>query len=255
MQRSLASFAAIAVLASGCAFDDGESWANATFELQTEFDAAGRLREGRFQTSKDYEVELDSLFVTVGAMSLNAGAESAANFDPANPPEGYSLCHNGHCHADDGRLVDYADIQAELGGTTGIEVTAVFGDDLSPRDAQKAVGACPGDCEIPRGAITTASVVVRSVRLTGTAYDTRDNPRVPESGVPFDLDIPVESTLVVPLDETVGKDLNGPLVAAGKLTISARLLDALDFEGDLGTAPVREQLEEVSLWEADLIGD
>ncbi|MNS53348.1 hypothetical protein D3C72_861010 [compost metagenome] len=58
--------------------------------------------------------------VHVSALLIDGTAEGAqaagsATFDPANPPPGYSLCHGGHCHRDDGALVDYADIPVGTG--------------------------------------------------------------------------------------------------------------------------------------------
>ncbi|MCB9762153.1 MAG: hypothetical protein H6739_20305 [Alphaproteobacteria bacterium] len=49
-------------------------------------------------------------------LSLQSISGAGSTFDPADPPEGYGLCHSGHCHRDDGALVDYVDIQAELAG-------------------------------------------------------------------------------------------------------------------------------------------
>ena len=43
---------------------------------------------------------------------------------PGKPPPGYTLCHNGHCHHPSGRLVPYAEIEAELAGG-GVGTAAV----------------------------------------------------------------------------------------------------------------------------------
>ena len=107
----------VALGASSCAFDDGDPWARASFELSLGFEpGAARLDdEGRLVTPGDWAIALETPIAHVDSVTLTmAGEAGTLSFDPAEPPPGYSLCHNGHCHADDGRLVDYEDIELEL---------------------------------------------------------------------------------------------------------------------------------------------
>ncbi len=54
--------------------------------------------DGWQRLASDFEVKLDDVSLTLQALALLPGAEAALAFDPAAPPPGYSLCHNGHCH-------------------------------------------------------------------------------------------------------------------------------------------------------------
>ncbi|MBM4373379.1 MAG: hypothetical protein FJ098_17105, partial [Deltaproteobacteria bacterium] len=139
----------VLVLAAGCAFTDGEPWGEVRPALRVVFDPSPeRLTpEGWLRTTLGYGVELHALDVSVDGLTLSmaAGGEGAAVFDPADPPEGYSLCHNGHCHAASGALVSYEAIAAELGGggTTEGFVLAV--------PAAGSVPAASGGGDVPLG--------------------------------------------------------------------------------------------------------
>jgi hypothetical protein len=111
-----------ASMLAGCTFEDGEGFAtleSATFSARFEPGPARDAGEGAILTSLGYRVVLSELSLEAGVielLALQGASDPGAAFDPADPPPGYSLCHGGHCHADDGRLVDYADIEAELAG-------------------------------------------------------------------------------------------------------------------------------------------
>lgn len=63
----------------------------------------------------------------------SSGGGGGGTFDPAAPPDGFSLCHGGHCHADDGSLWSYEEIEQWLAGdaATWVEVLRVDNPDLS----------------------------------------------------------------------------------------------------------------------------
>jgi hypothetical protein len=113
------------VCAHACTLDAGHGFATLEDgELRMEF-AAGRAREldgGAFLTDRGYRVHPATMTLHVSELALlelrGARGGAGASFDPANPPEGFALCHGGHCHAEDGSLVDYADVQAMLAGDT-----------------------------------------------------------------------------------------------------------------------------------------
>ncbi|MGM0557111.1 MAG: hypothetical protein ACQEVA_12080 [Myxococcota bacterium] len=109
-------FSVLAVLASACAMQDGEPWgwveggATASGSIVEEGGAPGA------------QVTIDSASATLGVRlveTTSSSAGSGATFDPQSPPDGYGLCHNGHCHSDDGELVPYEDIRAELASSGG----------------------------------------------------------------------------------------------------------------------------------------
>jgi hypothetical protein len=227
MRCLLLCLASVALTA--CAFEPGDPWASATFDLTGVFDEAGRSQDGGLRTAQDYRVELDTVEVRVTSARINLAAEDAADFDPANPPLGFSLCHNGHCHAEDGSLVAYADIAAE--GASGADSTVQAVDAVVALDdsAQSLpLGPCSSDCNVPRGALRDVQIDVAVVRLVGRAFDSRDVSRLPEDGVAFDVHWEPPS-LRSPADGQVGEGESPKVRVDGVLTVSARALDAIDF--------------------------
>lgn len=124
LARLLPISLAVAALA-GCAWGPGAGFATLQKVTTTQAlpIAADRLDEtGRWKTDNGYRLTVAEKLVRVHVSALvidgvGEGAQAAGpgTFDPANPPPGYSLCHGGHCHRDDGALVDYADIPTGTG--------------------------------------------------------------------------------------------------------------------------------------------
>lgn len=235
---------------AGCAFEPGDPWASAAFSLNAEFDEAGRTADGRLRTAQDYRVELDTVEVHVTAARINLAPEGTeAFFDPANPPEGFSLCHNGHCHAADGSLVDYADVAAAGGTTAATVVQAV--DAVVWLDSQSQavpLGSCSGSCEVPRGVLQDVQLDVGYVRLSGRAFDSREPSRLPDEGVPFDLSTSPMSPRSAVSGE-VGEGRSAQVRVVGALTISAHALDAIDFASPPAALDVTNGLEWVAIVE------
>lgn len=129
--------------AAGCTFSEGDPFAtlgDATLDARL-VEARGRaVGDGWQKLSTDYEVRFDSFALDTSKLALQrtvagSGGGGGGTFDPTNPPPRYSNCHNGHCHRDDGALVDYEDIQAELsGGGSGPTVVSVFSFPGDPLD-------------------------------------------------------------------------------------------------------------------------
>ena len=191
----------LAILLVGC-LDEGRPWGLVTVELAVAFEPpAARLDEaGRLKTANDFRIELEGLGAVVGQTELLAQAGAAASFDPANPPPGYSLCHNGHCHADDGRLVPYEDIAIELAGGSGGEVLfAVEGGEftLSAPGRVTRPTACAAEmaCEVVTPAtVGLVRVAIDEVRVRGRVFEGRAGAaRVPEEGLPFELSLRPDS--------------------------------------------------------------
>lgn len=197
--RTLIGASLLAVLGGGgCGLDDGNPWGLVSVEVGAAFEAgASRLDEtGRVKTANDYRIVIDAFEVELGGADLLGQSDGASAFDPAAPPEGYSLCHNGHCHADDGRLVSYEDIAAELAGGGGAEAVLTVGGatlqvvpSVSARAMAQTTCTEATPCEIL--APTTAGLakaLVTKVRVQGRVFDGRTGePRVSAEGEVFDL--------------------------------------------------------------------
>jgi hypothetical protein len=193
------------LLLSACTLDPGEGFAVLEPTVRAEYTplAAREAGDGFQRLASDFQVRLDAAGLGVSHVELltaasggaSGGGGSGGTFDPANPPPGYSLCHNGHCHRDDGALIDYEDIQAELngGGGGGASIVASLHVDgeldlLSP---QPLTPECEPDCELGRAAVSRLRWDVTSVRLEGAVRDSRATPRF--AGVrPFRLELAAE---------------------------------------------------------------
>ncbi len=115
----------LALITSGCALDVGAPLAvvqDGALTARLALPAARDLGDHTLLGAGGERIRVTALAVEVSEVVLSSGggASSAGGaFDPASPPPGYTLCHSGHCHADDGRLVPYAEIQAEAAGGGG----------------------------------------------------------------------------------------------------------------------------------------
>jgi len=257
MKPSASSFAArlgaaLALLAGAaslpaCAFDDGQPWGRLDLTAAARVDApAARVAApGVLKTTHNYLVTLEAVDVTPTALAVSQAAAGATlTFDPADPPEGYSLCHNGHCHADDGRLVAYEEIAAELAGgaaaqgaTVSVPVSAgatlPVGTALGA-SVPLALEACPGGCAFGRGDLAALSGTVASVHLRGVVHDQRegDAARLPAEGRAFDVTLDGAWTLTAPLSGAFDKDEPVGLRLAATLVVPPALFDAVDWQLD-----------------------
>ncbi len=175
---------------SSCALEPGNPWGTISFEAQSNGALpASRLdAQGRWKTSSNYLIEVEKLRLTIPSLRMSLAAAGAADFDPANPPPGYSLCHNGHCHHDDGRLVDYEDIALELAGGAGAAgpgVTIPVMDGALSWREEKALTlmACQQGCEMPRGKWASLSAQLSSIELSLRIYDDSGTDRLPAEGL------------------------------------------------------------------------
>ena len=113
-----ATLLAVAAGPTGCTFTDGEPWAEVDGRAAArpiDEPDSGVMPEGVTIDRAKLRVEmfLESVTRTAGG--------SGGSFDPANPPKGYTLCHTGHCHSEDGELIPYEEVKAEMaagGGTS-----------------------------------------------------------------------------------------------------------------------------------------
>ena len=248
MMRSIArslALGGVLFCIAGC-LGDGLPWGELNASVTASFaPSPGRLdAQGRLKTAGNYVVALDDVAVGFDALSVVLAAQGAAGFDPANPPEGYSLCHNGHCHSDSGALVDYEDIALEMaGGSGGMRV--VVGLDTQPQilsavASPVAPTPCePSPCEVPLGELAGIELNISSIRLRGTVFDTLsgDARRLPEEGYAVDLDLPLTTVLTAEIQGSIGPGAPVGLNLAVDFQFPAALLDDIDF----GAAPPADE--------------
>jgi hypothetical protein len=245
----------IAMALAGCTFDAGNWFGTlagsltAAYVPKPERDAGG----GWQRLASDYQVRVTSAAVAVQETQLLGGQNvGSLGFDPAKPPPGYTLCHNGHCHATDGRLVSYEDISAELamrqgGGGLQAVVTLSGAGSLDLLAPSERPLACQPSCNLERTQITRVVVTIETLVLDGVARDGRSPPRFAgerpfhfqrasgEGGAP--------STVSVALDLPIDRKHAPRVRLALSLEATAAVLDAIDF-----ASPIPEgRLGEVSL--------
>jgi hypothetical protein len=228
---ALASAAAL----GACAWGDGGHFAELSPHLEAALVApADRdLGDGWQRLASGYEVRVDALALVLGEIELVDAGTGALSFDPSRPPPGYTLCHNGHCHADDGRLVDYAEIEAELSGGSGsVAVVALPVGELDLVAGVARELSCEPDCGLPLADIRLARGEVTSVAAAGLVRDGRVPARLegtlswtlavaPEADAPLSL----TGLLELPADRR-----HPPQVALTlRLAPTSRLFDDLDW--------------------------
>lgn len=239
-------------LISGCADDEGEPWGVAEFDVTTSFlpDSDSRIDDqGRLITSSNYLLDVDSLTLRVNSASVDSAAEAAADFDPANPPAGYSLCHNGHCHADDGSLVDYEDIAAELSQSSGsssvvhaIDTTV----EINQQSTQVPLNECSNQCQLEQGHVVAVSLATAELVLSGRIYQDLSDSDWPTDGVATNVTIELSSTFTQALSLEVDRGKQQRIELNLLLEVSQTLFDGVDFadESLLGSSGSQRWNEE-----------
>lgn len=171
------------LLLAGCAFEPGEGFAvleptvRAAYTPQPSRDAG----EGYQRLSSDYQVRVDAASLGLARIDLlgRTGSAGPTSFDPANPPPGYTICHNGHCDREDGALVPYEEVEAELSGGAAAATTVAtlpVGDVNLLAPMTRTVG-CEPDCELPQTTVSNGRWTVSALRLMGAVRDSRMPPR------------------------------------------------------------------------------
>lgn len=220
------------VLLGGCAWEPGQPWGilDAAVRLRASVPADRQLAGGKLRTASEYIWKIEQLQVELdGAQVLLAAGSADLSFDPAKPPAGYSNCHGGHCHAADGRLVDYADIQAEmLGSAAGaqsvplaLEATRVLGPQYGP-----ALRSAP--VELPMGELSAFKLSWRRVSLQARVWDgSPKGQRLPADGLPVAIRLGPGSS-AAQLSGSVGPHQPLRVHLAADLDVPALWLDGLD---------------------------
>ena len=225
-------------LLGGCAFSDGEPWGEVRFALTAALDESGRAVDGGYETSNDYVVRVESFEIEFQDVSVSAASAAAADFDPADPPAGYSLCHNGHCHSDDGQLVDYDEIAIELagasseGGTTLQAIATVVA--LSEEELALPLGVCSNACRLERVRLGLVSLRATGVSLRLHVTDRRlgDAQRIPDEGVTIELSSDDLLEWSSPLSERVDGRADPLIELAVDFRVPVTVFDGLDWSAD-----------------------
>jgi hypothetical protein len=220
-------------LTPACAWGPGEPMGTAIVDLDARWvERADRDDDGWQRLASDFEVQVSDAVAELGVLALVDTGRVALNFDPARPPPGYTLCHNGHCHASDGRLVPYEEIAAELAG--GAPPAPVLALPAGIRDLL-LVGArrldCDGPCPLPRATIGRIELEVEALQVSGVVRDRRDPPRL-AGEVAWQLVLRPAAPLAIIGRTDLPVDRESPptiALAAGWLP-SAAILDGVWFE-------------------------
>jgi hypothetical protein len=238
MKSSFTAVAAIAALV-GCTFEDGKGFAtleSASLSARLEPGAARDLGNGVVLTSQGYRVALTRASLGVEAITLNElreGSASSGSFDPAHPPPGYSLCHGGHCHAEDGRLVDYADIEAELAGrgarfeaVARLPASRTF-DLLAEQTA--ALDTVEPSRELPQALITQLSLGIERLELEGSVTGGPEGGGLGQSSAALVVELPIGSSIDAGMSLAIDRDEPGAFSLGAALAIDGTWFDDIDF--------------------------
>ncbi|QRN93967.1 hypothetical protein JRI60_33080 [Archangium violaceum] len=170
----------------GCAWEPGQGFAVVQPSVRVAYEplADRATSDGYQRLSSDYQVRVDMAMMRLSGIELLASAGGASGaFDPSNPPPGYSLCHGGHCHRDDGALIPYEQISAEMGGGGGSRtvVTLPVTEPLDLLSPEKRTVSCSPRCALPETQVSQGRWGVESLRLEGSVRDGRVPPRIADA--------------------------------------------------------------------------
>jgi hypothetical protein len=229
--------------AVGCTFSEGVPFATldaATLEARLVTLPGRDAGDGWQKLNTDYQVRFDTFTLDTSTLVLQkrtagGGGGGGGTFDPANPPPRYSNCHSGHCHRDDGALVDYEDIQAELsGGGSGPTTVSIFSFPVDRVDllagTRRELPCEP--CDLPEGGVDRARLSLVRLSLRGHIRDGRSMSRLPGE-VPFSLELPLDAATLDALDGTIdvpADRAHEPRVSLVlMLNPTAAILDTIDW--------------------------
>ena len=219
------------ILAS-CSFDDGKPWAVASFNLTGSYDNKSDL----YETASSYEIKIEKISLKVSEMSLVAGSDNAISFDPANPPEGYSNCHNDHCHADDGTLPTYAEIElaisgASSGGGALISQTVDSAALLTAKSQQLKLGECSSSCILEKSKIKNLDLAIQSIEFDVVVEDKGALKRLGNEKFRLSHKITFDNLKMSKnMDLEIGRMSASAYLFSVDLILSLSFLDIIDFK-------------------------
>lgn len=249
MSRAASIVVLCLFLSLGCTLEAGEGFATMEpGELEVQLDpASARVSGATVLTDMGYEVALDAFEIDVAAVELQelvGGGGGGGSFDPADPPPGFTLCHGGHCHSDEGGLVSYEEIQAMLSGG------AVSYEPLVTMAVDALVNVLSGEAvalarfepsrELPRGTISRVFLPLEAVRLRGRAT----GGDLGEASVEVNVDAAVSGGFVATVSRPVNRDQAQTIELSVVVPVSGTLFDGVDFatESSAEAAVVRALL-------------
>lgn len=244
-------------LLGGCAFGDGEPWGEVEPHVEVAFapDASRLDEEGRLVTARSFAVELTKFEVTFDGLALPQLAEGGAlSFDPANPPEGLSNCHSGHCHAEDGTLPTFEEIEAMLldgagGGGASFVLPALA--PMRPGASPQPLRLAPcdgGACRLERGTVAAVQLGVEALVLEGRVFDRlpADRARLPAEGRELRIVLGPGVKLSRSVDEPIGDEAKVGLRIDARLGLPASLLDGVEFTAGDGPLEIEPGSDEAA---------
>jgi hypothetical protein len=156
------------VALSGCTFSPGAGFADVVGGR-----VVASLDATELETADGQSVSVSGAALSMDAVELQAlqGADSV-DFDPADPPEGYTLCHGDHCHNTAGELISYDVIIAELsGGSAAFEAVGSLAG-VADLDLVAAAGAAlDGRAALPLVDLSQIALPAPRLALQGIAGD------------------------------------------------------------------------------------
>jgi hypothetical protein len=238
MRRGLPLFL---LLSTGCAWEAGEGFAVLEPSVRAAYTPLPdrEVGDGYQRLSSNFQVRLTAATLKLERIELLGGAGAGSvRFDPANPPPGYTICHNGHCDREDGSLVPYEEVTAELagGGAAAVTVATLPVGDVDLLSPETRTLSCAPDCELPRTHLSNGRWTVTALRLEGVVRDGLATPRFTGER-PFRLELtatgtPAEPALAMtgPLDIPSDRE-HAPRVQLGlQLAVTPRIFDAVPWE-------------------------
>lgn len=234
------AIAAIA-LAPACAWDAGGPFGEVSTTLDAQFTAeAGRdAGDGWLRLASDYQVRIEAASWSTSKLVFVATGAAALNFDPAAPPPGYTLCHGGHCHATDGRLVPYEEVAAELaGGKPPAPALELPTGEFDLVAGSRVELACDGGpCDLPRGTVGRIDLEVTGVAIRGRVRDGRMPPRRAEAAFTAAAQLATAAKPAGHLELAVDR-ANDPEITLGVgVHPGAAIFDGVDWAA-LGAGPI-----------------
>lgn len=230
MRLSRSSLWVAVLVASGCAFEPGQPWGRAALDLEAQFAPPARAldEEGRLLLD-DGALRLERVVIGIESVELEMSSlEGDVAFDPADPPPGYTLCHNGECHTEGGDIVPYEEVLVPAAGAAGatfvVEEELV---ELGPDPAEVELGECSNECMLDRGRLARLVVRVGELVVEGERFD--------ESGTsqgPFEYEAHVDAEVAAPIEGTVDRGAPGGFVIESRMSLPHEAIVAAT-SGDL----------------------
>jgi hypothetical protein len=228
-----------ALLSCGCTFEDGTGFATlerAELSVALVPGEARDLGDGSLLTDKAYELRLETAVIrleVVELKELSGGGGGGGSFDPANPPPGYSNCHSGHCHAADGSLATFEEIQTELAGGAASFVPIVSCAVPEPLDLWSGERVLleqgAPSTELPRANVQRLSITVSELELRGEASAGPAVGGIGATPVPLEIVLPIAAAFEKSFELEITRDEPGKFSLAVDVVVTARLFDGIEW--------------------------